>query len=76
MTEVATQFFLKKEKQNCPCFIVVIFTGPEVWFQNNPKPTNPFTTPKTFHVYLKRLVSIKQRGNKVILGETCLSLSF
>ena len=29
-------------------------------------------TPQTFPIYLKRLVSIKHRGNKVILGETSL----
>ena len=42
--------------------------------ENNPKPTNPFPTPQTFPIYLKRLVSIKQRENKVILGGTCLYL--
>ena len=32
------------------------------------------TTPETFPTYLKRLVNIKKRGNKIILGKTRLYL--
>lgn len=53
------------EKSCCPCFTNLVFVEPEYDCKNN----SEFTNPKSFPIYLKRLVNIGHRKPKSFLEE-------